>query len=120
MQTQDVIKVCAALVKAGKKPTIGLVRASLANKVALATVVKGIQQFQSNRKLGIVVESELVTDIKSAGADKATKMGVELDAPPSSSTCNCEQRVLLLEQQIEKLTRQLTDLHTQVLTLNRP
>lgn len=115
MKTHDVTKACAALVKAGKKPTVGLVRATLMNQVPLAAVVKGIQQFQMNRNLGFAMDSEALPEV--ARADKNLS-GDEAHSQNIPS-CSCEQRVLHLEQQLEKLNKQLKDLHTLVMDLSQ-
>lgn len=121
MQTQDVIKACAALVRDGKKPTIGLVKAQLTNKVHLATVVKGIQQFKANRQLSSkVVEDNNVVATKIANADKSVGCASQAKKPHNAITCGCEERVLLLEQQIAKLNHQLIDLQTLVQGLSQP
>jgi|GEM_PF-3542958 uncharacterized protein HemX len=115
MHNQDVIKACAELVKAGKKPTVGLVRATLLNKVPLAAVVKGIQQYQVNRKLGIVMRDDTSNE-----NSKKSKDTPAAQATQHLSTCACENRVALLEQQLEKLTQQLIALQAQVQDLSGP
>jgi hypothetical protein len=122
MQTQDVVNACAALVKIGKKPSIGLVRAKLAYKVPLATVVKGIQQFQSTPTITIIAKNKALAtstrDILEMSADPVTD--VQMKAATHEGNCVSGDRVLYLEQQIEALSRQLKDLQTQVLALSRP
>jgi hypothetical protein len=110
MQTQEVIQICSALAKAGKKPTIALVKTKLMNKVSLAAVVKGIQQFNANKELGISEASTL--------PPKDTKNTAISPANAALQSCTCEARVEQLENQLNILSEQLIALQTQVQALN--
>lgn len=108
MQTQEVIQVCLALAKAGKKPSIALVKTKLSNKVKLATIVKGIQHFHVNQELGLNQES---VEISHANETLAP------ETQSASTSCACEQKIAQLELAIASMSKQLKDLQIQVQAL---
>lgn len=113
MHTEMIIRICDQLVKAGKKPSIGLVRAKLEPKVSLATIIKGIGLFESNRLLGV------------SEAEQTPENNNNQDMAPDNTnnqTClickNNENRILLLETQIQNMQQALINLQAQVKGLN--
>lgn len=103
MDTQHVINACSALVKAGKTPSIALVKTKLPHKVPLAIIVKGITQYQANPNLATQTSEK----------PEAT-LAPSSEAQAVTVPCSCAHQVLQLEQQVAMLTRELTNLRTQV------
>lgn len=106
MQIDDVISACEALAIIGKKPTIALVKTKVLGQIPLAVIVKGIQTFQSNSKL------------PSALGSQSKQIAPAIDAKTSAEKqCNCEDRVIRLENEITKMSACITALQVQVKAL---
>ena len=108
MQNNDVTNACLALVNAGKKPTIALVKTKLAGKVPLAMIVKGIQQFQNNLTSG---ESLVATTaLEENHIDTNT-------TPHNECDCACAERLSFLEKEVLVMSAYITKLQAQVKAL---
>lgn len=120
MHTQDVLNICATLMKVGKKPSIGLVRAKLSGKVPLAIIVKGIQQFHANPQLGIAMEGETSTldshkKLITGGNKETLTETCDTEMPPSCASCG--HRLNTLEDKLEAIQKEVIGLQAQVRAL---
>ncbi len=89
MNTNEVVDICKQLVAEGKQPSVALVKPRMRGAKQLPVIIAGIKQYNSNPKM--ITEAENTTAIE-------------------VTTLSNEERISILERQVQVLTDELKKL----------
>jgi hypothetical protein len=91
-ELQQVVNVCIALNEAGKKPSVGMLRAKLLSPLPIPTIIKGLSYWKDNK------------------ATVKIQQIAQPSPPPKRSGNDLAIRVTQLEDEVTKLHNQLKTL----------
>ncbi len=111
MSIQEVIQACQIVADSGKKPTIGLVKAQLSNRLPLALVIRGVKQYLANPS---IAKRDNETQNALSQREEARR------AQSLEKECSCTTQISLLQVQVDQLSQALIKLQAEVTALNLP